>query len=95
MNTAIIVVAVILLGILLGAVVFVLQKLSTTSRLLNELKEQKQNDPTALLLKEDLKAIHERMDRQTESMQKSIQSQFGESAKIIERVTERLTKLDE
>lgn len=91
-NTFIIGIAAILL---FGALFFVIQKLSTTSRLLNELKEQKQNDPTALLIKEDMKAIHERMDRQSESMQKSIQSQFGESAKIIERVTERLTKLDE
>lgn len=81
--------------LLLGAVVFVLQRLSTASRLLNELKEQKQNDPTALLLKEDMKAIHERLDRQTESVQKSIQSQLGESSKIVREVTERLTKLDE
>jgi len=54
-----------------------------------------EDNSSFLMLKEDLKAIHERMDRQSDSMQKSIQSQFGESAKIIERVTERLTKLDE
>lgn len=48
-----------------------------------------------LLLKEDLKGIHERLDRQTESVSKSIQSQLGESTKIVREVTERLTKLDE
>ncbi len=59
-------------------------------------KMQKPDDSASfLMLKEDLKQIHDRMDRQGESMQKSIQSQLGESAKIVRDVTERLTKLDE
>jgi DNA recombination protein RmuC len=72
----------------LGIVVFLQQR---------AMKKMAKPDDSAsfLMLKEDLKAIHERMDRQSDSMQKSMQSQFGESAKIIERVTERLTKLDE
>ncbi len=41
------------------------------------------------------KTLQERLDRHTQTMQQTIQTQFGESAKIIERVTERLTKLDE
>lgn len=91
MDIALIIVSV----ILLGAVIFVIQKLTSTSQLLNDLKNQQGKDQTALLIKEDLKAIHERMDRQGESIQKSIQGQLGESAKIVRDVTERLTKLDE
>lgn len=41
------------------------------------------------------KILQERLDRHTQTMQQTMQAQFGESAKIIERVTERLTKLDE
>ena len=46
-------------------------------------------------LDQTTKTLHERIERQTQTMQQTIQAQFGESAKIIERVTERLTKLDE
>lgn len=44
---------------------------------------------------ESTKSMQEKLDRQSATMQQSIQAQFGQSAKIIERVTERLTKLDE
>ncbi|MBI2984771.1 MAG: DNA recombination protein RmuC [Candidatus Kerfeldbacteria bacterium] len=66
------------------------------------MKDQAASNPAALLLKEDLKALNERIERQTESVQRSIQSQlgestrmFGETTKIVRDVTERLTKLDE
>lgn len=80
---------------LLAAVIFVIQKLSATTQALNDIKNAQGKDQTALLIKEDLKGIHERLDRQTDSVQKSIQSQLGESTKIVREVTERLTKLDE
>jgi len=78
MNTGIIVIAAV---ILLGAIVFVIQKLAATTQVLNDLKNAQGKDQTALLIKEDLKGIHERLDRQTDSVQKSIQSQLGESTK--------------
>ena len=81
--------------ILLAALGLMYQKLSSTTRVLGELKNEQGKDQTALLIKEDLKAIHERMDRQSDSVQKSIQNQLGESAKIVRDVTEKLTKLDE
>ncbi len=77
------------------AAVLMFQRLSRTSQLLKQMNDQAANNPAAMLLKEDLKALNERLDRQSENMQRSIQSQFGESAKIIRDVTERLTKLDE
>ncbi|MBI3115333.1 MAG: DNA recombination protein RmuC [Candidatus Kerfeldbacteria bacterium] len=48
-----------------------------------------------LLLKKDLEKVREGLERQTSEMSRTIQGQFGESAKIIKDVTERLTKLDE
>jgi len=91
MNTVIIAFAI----VLLAAIVFVILKLSATTQALNDIKNAQGKDQTALLIKEDLKGIHERLDRQTDSVQKSIQSQLGESTKIVREVTERLTKLDE
>lgn len=89
-------IAFIVLGLVILVVIGLLfQRFSATSRIVQELKDQQANNPAGLMLKEDLKAIHERLDRQSESMQKSMQSQLGESSKIVREVTERLTKLDE
>ncbi len=70
----------------------------------------KQDQTTALLLKEDLRNLSEditkfkegistqlsdRMDKNQELMRTSIQKQFSESSKLIADVTERLTKLDD
>jgi len=46
-------------------------------------------------LDETNKAIHEKLDRHTQAVQQSVQSQLGESTKIVREVTEKLTKLDE
>lgn len=46
-------------------------------------------------LDENTKTLQEKLDRHTESMRQDLRAQVGESAKIVERVTERLTKLDE
>lgn len=89
-----IVLGVVILGLVAG-VIIVIQRLSLTSSLLKEVKEKQGGDQTALLIKEDLRALHERLDRQGTSIQQSIQTQLGESSKIVREVTERLTKLDE
>lgn len=82
-------VAILIIGaaLIIGVVVVIVLLLRQSS--------QPKDTQTALLFKEDFKAIHERLDRQSESVQKSIQSQLGESSKIVRDVTERLTKLDE
>lgn len=82
-------------ALLLLAVLFLISRLASVSRLMGELKATQDSDKTAIMIKEDIKTIHERLDRQTDSVQKSMQSQLGESAKIVREVTERLTKLDE
>lgn len=89
-----IIIGIVVLGLVFGIIV-VIQRLALASALLKEVKEKQGGDQTALLIKEDLRALHERMDRQGTSIQQSIQSQLGESSKIVREVTERLTKLDE
>ncbi len=46
-------------------------------------------------LDETNKALQEKLDRHTQSVTQSVQTQLGESAKIVRDVTEKLTKLDE
>ncbi|MDP3964914.1 MAG: DNA recombination protein RmuC [bacterium] len=53
-----------------------------------------QKDPFSLI-NQNIQGIQQRMDESARSMQQAMQSQFGQSAKIIQDVTERLTKLDE
>ncbi len=60
------------------------------------LARKKESGPDALvLLQNQLKEIRQTMDSKLGESTKAIQQQFGESAKIIRDVTERLTKLDE
>ena len=66
------------------------------SKKLNSLKpEEKEDDKSMQLLQEQLKEIRQTMDYKLGESQKQIQMQFGQSAKIIKDVTERLTKLDD
>lgn len=46
-------------------------------------------------LDETNKALQEKLDRHTATVTQSVQTQLGESAKIVRDVTEKLTKLDE
>jgi DNA recombination protein RmuC len=89
-----IILGVVVVGLVIG-IIIVIQRLALASVLLKEVKDKQSGDQTALLIKEDLRALHERLDRQGTSIQQSIQSQLGESSKIVREVTERLTKLDE
>ncbi len=94
MNPLLIALAILTLG-LLAAVVIVLQRMNATSRLLTELKDQKGNDQAAVLLNQNIQGLQQRLDQQTQNLQQTLQKQFGDSTKIIQDVTERLTKLDE
>ncbi len=73
-------------------------------------KNQSGDDQAAGLIKQDITAlsesviklkdtlgvqINDRLDRNNEQMQKSMMAQFKESTKIVQDVTQRLTKLDE
>ena len=81
--------------VLLGAVAVMFQRLSATGRVLQELKDQKGNDQASVLLNQNIQGLQQRLDAQNQNLQSTLQRQFGDSAKIIQDVTERLTKLDE
>lgn len=89
-------VALLLVTIVLGGAVVLLLKRN----------QQPAEQGTAQLLKADLQALnegmerlkdgmHDRLERNQTAMQTSLQKQLSESAKIITEVTTRLTKLDE
>lgn len=58
-------------------------------------KNQKTDDQSFLMLQNQLKEMRETLDGKLGESTKQIQMQFGQSAKIIQEVTERLTKLDD
>ncbi len=58
-------------------------------------KPEEKNDGQLLLLQNQLQKLTETMDTKLGESQKSMQIQFGQSAKIISDVTEQLTKLSE
>lgn len=95
------IVAVVILGLIVLALLGVLLKQSLAPRA---------DGGSALLIKEDLRALSEditrlkdgmqtqlgeRLDKNNELMRESIQKQFAASSKIITEVTEKLTKLDD
>jgi DNA recombination protein RmuC len=95
------IIAVIVLGVLVLVLLGIVLRQQTAP---------KQDNGSALLLKEDLKTlseditklkdglntqITERMDKNQELMRQSITEQFKASSRLIGDVTERLTKLDE
>ncbi|HUT22435.1 MAG TPA: DNA recombination protein RmuC [Candidatus Bipolaricaulota bacterium] len=65
------------------------------SKKLSALKPEEKDDKSMQLLQEQLKEIRQTMDYKLGESQKQIQTQFGQSAKIIRDVTEKLTKLDD
>jgi len=54
-----------------------------------------ENDAALTMIKSDLQAISERLDKSSEQTRDAVFKQFSESHKIIADVTNRLTKLDE
>lgn len=94
---------IILLGIILAAVLLGFGFVVYT---LNQKLAEMKNDSGMGLLKSDMQGItqlmaqsqahlNERLDHSSARMQDTMQKQFGESAKIIADVTNRLTRLDE
>lgn len=89
------IVVIALIVVLLGVVAVMFFRMSSTTKLLQELKDQKGDDKTALLLNQNIQGLQQRLDSQNQNLQQTLQKQYGDSAKIIQDVTERLTKLDE
>ena len=62
--------------------------------LLLKKKPEKQTD-SLIMLQQQLNALNQVLDSKLSESTKAIQNQFGQSAKIIQNVTEKLTRLDE
>jgi len=62
--------------------------------LLFKKKPEKQSE-SLMMLKQDINYLGQILDSKLAESTKAIQSQFGQSAKIVQDVTEKLTKLDE
>jgi len=62
--------------------------------LLTRKEETNEKDQSFLMLQNQLKEMRETLDGKLGESQKQMQMQHGQSAKIIQSVTERLTKLD-
>ncbi len=74
----------ILVSIGLAVVIFLLLK-----------KKPKKEDSSLLILQQQLNQINQILDRKLSESTRVMQAQFGQSAKIIQDVTEKLTKLDD
>jgi DNA recombination protein RmuC len=57
--------------------------------------QPKENNSSLLMMQEQLKEIRGTLDTKIGESTRAIQQQFGQTAKIVKDVTERLTKLDE
>lgn len=88
------IVIVILLGLVLAALaVLITRKPADKTDSVNLLKQDLTNLSVGMDKLRD--GLGERLDKQNTQMQKSMTSQLGESAKLIESITKKLTKLDE
>lgn len=57
--------------------------------------KEKTDDTSVLLLQNELKELRTTLDQKLGDSQRQMQTQFGQSAQIIQSVTEKLTQLDE
>jgi DNA recombination protein RmuC len=83
MESVIIAFLVLIIFVLVGGFFLLLRK-----------KPEKQTD-SLIMLQQQLNALNQVLDSKLSESTKAIQSQFGQSAKIIQNVTEKLTRLDE
>ncbi len=93
-----------ILAIILGAIavlvgiVLLIRFISGFQRMSDQLKslQDSQKDSSGLtMLNQNLQGMQGRIDATTRAMQQTMQTQFGQSAKIIQDATDRLAKLDE
>jgi len=88
MDFLLIVLLIVLIGAMAGLLLFFNRKFS-------ELTRGRKDDQSFLMLQERIKELNQTMDNKLAESTRQIQMQFGQSAKIIQSVTEKLTKLDE
>ncbi|HOX21743.1 MAG TPA: DNA recombination protein RmuC [Candidatus Paceibacterota bacterium] len=78
--------------LLIGGIVLILVALSLLAR---RLAKSRENDQSLVLLQNQMGEINRTMDTKLAESTRLMQNQFGQSAKIIQDVTEKLVKLDE
>ncbi len=81
-----------LLVLVAGALIFVVYLINKLAR---NLSAKPKDDQAMLLLQNQLNELNKTLDAKLGQSSQMFQKQFGESARIIRDVTERLTKLDE
>lgn len=82
---------------IIGIVVLVgmLGRFRALSEQLKILQDTSKSSEGLQLLNQNVQGMHQRIDETTRAVQSSLQNQFRDSNKIIQDVTEKLTKLDE
>src|SRR3989344_649695 len=76
-------------------VIVIVLLLALTFAFFSRRKEEPKNDQALVLLQNQLQELNRTMDAKLGELPNVMHRQFGESAKLIRDVTERLTKLDE
>src|SRR3989338_2734596 len=76
-------------------IIVVILLLGLTFAFFSRRKEEPKNDQALVLLQNQLQELNRTMDAKLGELPNVMHRQFGESAKLIRDVTERLTKLDE
>jgi DNA recombination protein RmuC len=94
MNIGNLIITIVLLIIGFVAVIAFIQAQFRRLQLDQDRKQAAMSDPM-MMLKQDLQSLQQNQIEHSRQVQQTIQGQFGQSAKIIQDVTERLTKLDE
>ncbi len=80
--------------VIIGILIVIIIVLAVGFFLLLRKKPEKQSD-ALVMLQQQMNHISQVLDSKLSESTKAIQSQFGQSAKIIQDVTEKLTRLDE
>ncbi len=62
---------------------------------LKDLKEEKKDDNSLIMLQQQISQLNQVLDGKLSESNKAMQQQFGQSTKVIESVTEKLTKLED
>lgn len=94
MNIGNLIITIVLLIIGFVAVIAIIQAQFRKIQQDQDRKQAAMSDPM-MMLKQDLQSLQQNQIEHSRQVQQTIQGQFGQSAKIIQDVTERLTKLDE
>lgn len=94
MNIGNLIITIVLLIIGFVAVIAFIQAQFRKLQQEQDRKQASMSDPM-MMLKQDLQSLQQNQIEHSRQVQQTIQGQFGQSAKIIQDVTERLTKLDE